>query len=188
MSWSIGSRALAIGLITLVPATLAGQEVSSLQVGISAPSDTVTSPVITRPSSLSLGVKSVGLSAAGAMAGFLVGNIVDYQFCMKRHGHEQGFIFGPCAFYASYGTAIGWFGGAVLGATSRAAHIARKRGCPRSTAIARAFAGSLLGALPGIVVVAPQPGRYPAAQSALIFGAPILAGAGGAVAVMACHS
>jgi hypothetical protein len=120
----------------------------------------------------------------GGVAGF----VVDQISCRQHHGSGGGsFLDDPCALYTAGGAQIGWFGGAIVGATSGAARAARERGCPRQTALARAFAGSVLGAAPGIIIVAGGPAKYPPSRSAFVAIAPLASGSLAALAVMSCH-
>lgn len=139
------------------------------------------------PSGLSLTVKSVLGSSAGALGGAAVGLMVDQAYCQRHHADKSDDLFGPCFAYAGEATAIGWFGGTVLGATIGAVRVAEQRGCPRRTAILRAAAGAAIGAAPGIMIVAPRSGEYPPSRSAFIFAAPVLSGLGAAAAVAGCH-
>ena len=180
--------AVVMGLLTLAAQSSPAQQEDSLRSGLrDGRSDSIASPASHPPTALMLTLKSIARAAGGA--GFLstAGFLVDDVYCEKHHGDEQGFIFGPCAFYAGDGTAIGWFGGALVGATATAAHLARKRGCPRPNAIARALAGAVPGVLPGLFIVSQRTGNYPPSRSVFIFTAPLLAGAGAAAAVIGCH-
>jgi hypothetical protein len=140
------------------------------------------------PSSVRVTASAMGWAAILALGGASVGGIVDQSICERRHGHEQGTLFGPCFAYAAAPTATGWFGGSLVGATVGAARMARKRGCPRQAAGWRAFGGALLGVAPGMAAVLSGGDKFPARRSALIFTAPVLAGAGAAAAVMSCHA
>src|SRR5437588_2492823 len=138
-------------LVPLIPVAQAAtaQQQRDNQLGFHAPTSDRTASHADEPSSVALGIKPVGLGVSGALAGVGVGLVVDDIYCQQHHGHEQGFIFGPCAFYAGYGAAIGWFGGAAIAATAEAVHLARKRGCPRKSGITRALAGAVPGLIPG---------------------------------------
>jgi hypothetical protein len=195
MSSSISALLLGCGLIGLSVQTVAGQQADSLRLGVrdtasdSAASTAAGSAPRGQPSTLRLTLASTAAGAAGAYLGGLAGFLIDGVYCKQHHGDETGFPFGPCAFYTAYGTAIGWFGGALLGATSRAAHIGRKRGCPRRTAIGRALGGAAAPAVfPGLLIITQRTREYRASRSVFVFTAPILAGAGAAAAVMGCHS
>ena len=131
-------------------------------------------------------VRSVGTSVGASIVGVTFGLLVDDIYCKRHHGKDANDFFGPCTFYAGYGAAIGWFGGSVLGATSKAAHIAKKSGCRRDVAIGRAFAGALIGAAPGMMIAGQRTGRYPPPRSILVLGAPILSGVLAAAAVHGC--
>jgi hypothetical protein len=113
--------------------------------------------------------------------------LVDQAYCERHHGDEETFLFGPCFLYAGGGFVAGWFGGAIAGSTLGAARVAQKRGCPRNAAMLRAAAGAIMGSAPGLIVVAPRPGKYPPSRSVFIAGAPLLSGLGAAAAVIGCH-
>ena len=140
------------------------------------------------PSPLVVTASAIGWSGLLALGGGSAGFSIDQAICQHRHGDEEGSLFGPCFGYAAGPTAIGWFGGAVVGAAIGAARAAQDRGCPRRSAGWRALGGAVLGVLPGVVTVARRPSKFPPARSALIFGAPLLAGGGAAAAVMTCHA
>jgi hypothetical protein len=127
------------------------------------------------------------MATGWAILGGGIGSVADGAYCKTHHGDEPTIIFGPCFLYAAAGTATGWFGGSIVGATVGATSIARKRGCSPVSAIVRAFSGAMLGALPGIVLVAPQTGKYPSTKTAFILAAPLLSGVGAAAAVANCH-
>lgn len=124
-----------------------------------------------------------GFAVSGASLGFLI----DAVICEKRHGDEQYTLFGPCFFYAGTPTAVGWFGGAAIGATAGAAIMANRRGCPARTATWRALAGALIGVAPGVAATIHGGDKFPASRSALIFTAPLVSGLGAAAAVVGCH-
>jgi hypothetical protein len=149
---------------------------------------TDTGPAAYRPSELELAGKSMGWAAYGAVVAGGIGLIVDDQYCERYHRHEPSGLFGRCFAYVGTGGAVGWFGGAAVGATVGAVRVARRRGCQAHTAVARAVVGAVLGVLPGVAVVAHRPGRYPPGRSAWLFGAPLLAGAGAAIAVRNCRA
>src|SRR5205814_10151926 len=90
-------------------------------------------------------VRTVGTASGASIVGVTAGLVVDDIYCKRHHGKDANDFFGPCTFYAGYGAGIGWFGGSLLGATSKAAHLAKRAGCPRDVAIGRAFAGALIG-------------------------------------------
>ena len=133
-------------------------------------------------------VRTVGSSIGASIVGVAAGLTVDQMYCQHHHGKDANDFFGPCTFYAGYGAGIGWFGGSLLGATSAAAHIAKKAGCPRDVAIGRAFAGGLIGIAPGWAFAAQRTGRYAPPRSTFVFGAPILSGVLAASAVHGCKS
>ena len=141
-----------------------------------------------RPSEIELFGKSMGWAAYGAVVAGGFGLMIDDQYCKRYHRHEPSGLFGRCFGYVGTGGAVGWFGGAAVGATVGAVRVARRRGCSGRPAAARAMAGAVLGVLPGLGVVAHRPGRYPPARSVWLFGAPLLAGAGAAIAVHGCRA
>lgn len=180
--------ALGIGIIVSVTQSAVSQQLDSLSVGIHAQATLATAPPPEdAPSILFLGAKSVAWASAGAMTAGAVGFGIDSEYCQKHHGDEPVIFFGPCFMPAGGATAVGWFGGSVIGATIGAARIARKRGCPSRAATMRALAGAALGALPGLSIVARRPGKYPPAHTALVFGTPLLAGVGAAASVAGCR-
>jgi len=133
-------------------------------------------------------VRTVGTSAGISILGVAAGLTVDDIYCKRHYGDDANDFFGPCTFYAGYGAAIGWFGGSLLGATSKAAHIAKKAGCPRDVAIGRAFTGALIGITPGWIFAAQRTGRYAPPRSTFVLGAPILSGVLAAATVHGCDS
>jgi hypothetical protein len=171
-------------LVTLAsPPTLVSQQQRLIEVGVHAAQ---TQPR-EAPSNFALIAKSVGRSVLGSLAGGLAGLAVDQEYCQRHHGHDPSFLFGPCFLYANEGFGAGWFGGAIVGSTYGAVKAARKRGCPRDTAMLRAIAGATLGAAPGLIVVVKRTGNYPPSRSVFIASAPLLAGIGAAAAVTGCH-
>lgn len=177
------------GLLVLAAGTLRAQRVSDLEVGLrraSIRTDTRTqewpSPSATRVTTV-----AIGLSTLFALGGGALGAIVDSGICERQHRGETQELFGPCFLYAGAPTAAGWLGGGVVGATIGAAQTARQRGCSVTASWARAFAGAVLGAVPGTVATIAWDDRFPPRRSALIFSAPLLTGAGAALAVVGCH-
>jgi hypothetical protein len=139
------------------------------------------------PSRLGLGARAVGGATGFAVLGGVLGFAVDVAVCKRHKDRQPTSDFGPCWFPAQEGTAIGWFGGALLGATKMAATGARERGCPARAAWWRAAAGANAGALPGILLAASRPEHLARSRSAVLLSAPLLAGAGAAAAVVSCH-
>ena len=133
-------------------------------------------------------VRTVGASVGASIVGVVAGLTVDDIYCKKHHGKDANDFFGLCTFYSGYGAGIGWFGGSLLGATSKAAHIAKKGGCPRDVAMGRAFAGALIGIAPGMAFAAQRTGRYAPPRSTFVLGAPILSGVLAAAAVHGCDN
>ena len=131
--------------------------------------------------------QTMGWGSAAAVAYGSLGMAIDVAVCERRHGDQGGPFAGPCALPLETGTRIGWFGGAVLGATLAASGAAHARGCPPSAAWWRAFGGALLGAAPGAVVAATRPEPYSPQATALAIGAPLLSGLGAATAVVGCR-
>jgi len=171
----------------LAAARAAGsQQLQHIEAGIQHPQPTEIdrSP----PSGLVLAAKSVGWSALGSLVGGAAGLAVDQAYCERHHGKEPSFLFGPCTFYANEGFGAGWFGGTILGATFGAARVAENRGCGRKAALVRAITGAVIGAAPGVAIVAQRTGKYPPSRSIFIAGAPLLSGIGAAVAVRGCHA
>lgn len=133
-------------------------------------------------------VRTVGSSVGASIVGVAAGLTVDQIYCQHHHGKDANDFFGPCTLYAGYGAGIGWFGGSLLGATSAAAHTAKKAGCRRDVAIGRAFAGALIGIAPGSIFAAQRTGRYAPPRSTFVLGAPLLSGVLAAAAVHGCES
>lgn len=185
MIWSRTGITLALGIIIFSARPLRCQQLQLIEAGVKAPD---YGQVDTRPSGVVLTAKSVGWSAYGSLLGGIIGLDVDHAYCERHHRGEQGFLFGPCFFYANEGFAAGWFGGAVVGSTIGAVRVAEKRGCPRSTAIWRALIGAAVGSAPGVIIVAGRTGNYPPSRSTFIAAAPLLSGIGAAVAVLGCHA
>jgi hypothetical protein len=184
--WSRTGTTLALGVIILSARPVACQQLPLIEAGVKAPDHPQV--VDTRPSGLVLTAKSVGWSVFGSLLGGLTGLDVDHAYCERHHRGEEGFLFGPCFFYANEGFAAGWFGGAVVGSTIGAVRVAEKRGCARSTAMGRALIGAAVGSAPGVIIVAGRPGKYPPSRSIFIAAAPLLSGIGAAVAVRGCHA
>jgi hypothetical protein len=186
MPFQFSARFVLLAAVLAGAPTLWAQEADSLRAGIR---DTLGSSVaiVSRPSSVRLALKTGGAAFGYAVSGVMLGNAVDAAYCKIHHGNERSVFLGPCFFYAAAGTAIGWFGGGMLGAVSAASSIARKRGCSQSNAIVRAVAGAAVGTLPGVLIVSARPEKYPAPRGAIMFGSPLLAAAGAATAVAGCH-
>lgn len=140
------------------------------------------------PTTFELGATSVGGAAGGALVAGFAGFAIDDVYCERHHGREQSFLFGPCFLYVGYGSAIGWFGGSIVGATWGASRIAERRGCARDAAIVRSALGATLGLASGLLILAPSSGRNPPARSVFTLGAPVLSGLGAAVAVHGCRA
>jgi hypothetical protein len=140
------------------------------------------------PTTFELGATSVGEAAGGALVGGLAGFAVDGAYCQRHHGKDPSFLFGPCFLYVRDASAIGWFGGTVVGATWGAVRVAEKRGCPRQQAVMRSVLGSMIGLASGAaVILAPSSGKYPPARSMFTLGAPLLSGIAAAIAVRGCR-
>ena len=167
-----------LGILVAGAQTVGCQQLTPLPVGFQKSAARANESRVGRsPSVLTLGGTSIGWASADAVLAGGMGLIVDDQYCKHHHGHEPDALFGPCFAYAGGGAATGWFGGAVVGATVGASRVARKRGCPKNAATGRALAGAVLGVIPGLSVVIHRPGKYPARRTALVLGAPFLAGA-----------
>ncbi|HWL38766.1 MAG TPA: hypothetical protein VNO75_00895 [Gemmatimonadaceae bacterium] len=181
---------LGLGILASTAVPAASQRLDALSVGVQ--DSAVPVRTLARADAASgfiFGLRSVGSASIGAVALGTIGFLIDGQLCKMRHGDEPdpvGF-FGPCFLYAGLGTTAGWFGGTVAGATTGVARMARKRGCPSREATVRAFAGATVGVLPGLFIVARRPDKYPPGHSALMIGAPVLAGVGAALAVANCR-
>lgn len=181
--------ALALGVFASSAQPAGSQQLDALSIGFRKPAArVVASGPAVAPSTFSLGSESAKSALMGAVGAGSVGFMVDAAYCEQHHGDEPSILFGPCFFYTGIGTAGGWFGGAVLGATVGAARVARKRGCPYRAAVVRAIVGAALGAAPGLSIVARRPGKYPPAHTALVVGTPLLAGVGAAAAVVGCRA
>lgn len=189
MAWRFLSRlALALGIIASGAQPAGSQQLDSLSIGFRKPAaGFVSSGRAPVPSTFSLGRASVESALVGALWAGLAGLAVDAVYCDKHHGDEPSILFGPCSFYVAGGTAVGGFGGAVVGATIGAVRVARRRGCPSGAAVTRAIAGAVLGAAPGLITVASRP-RYSPGRTALVLSAPLLAGVGAAAAVVGCRA
>ncbi|HWL40441.1 MAG TPA: hypothetical protein VNO75_09400 [Gemmatimonadaceae bacterium] len=167
----------------------------TLSIGIQQPV-AVAASSSNAPSTFSLAKTSlkwgwgVGVGAAG------VGMVVDYALCKRYHADEPSYLFPRCFMPAGGGTATGYFGGAIVGATIGAARAGRKRGCPSREATFRALAGAALGVTPGLMMLAwGGPDKYPPenewvapAIALTITTAPLLAGVGAAAAVVTCRT
>ena len=186
MIWSRTGITLALGIIILSARPVLCQQLQLIEAGVRAPKYAQVAD--SSPSGFVLSAKSVGWSVFGSLLGGLTGLDLDHAYCERHHRGEQGFLFGPCFFYANEGFAAGWFGGAVVGSTVAAVRVAEKRGCARSTAIGRAMIGAAVGSAPGVIIVAGRPGKYPPSRSMFIAAAPLLSGIGAAVAVLRCHA
>ena len=127
-------------------------------------------------------------SAAWAVGGGGIGLLIDDAYCKRHHIETEGFIFAPCTFYTAAATPVGWFGGSVAGAAFAATRIARERGCRTRPAFWRSLGGAALGVIPGSLIVAGHPPKYPPRRSMFVAGAPLLAAAGATLAVAGCHS
>ena len=185
MSRSASAFALTLGLILSSARSIDCQQLRELEAGIQPGAAPVANG---DPSGRALTVRSIGWSAYGSLLGGALGLVVDDMYCKRRHGHEQGFIFGPCTFYYNEGFGFGWFGGAIIGSTFGAVRVAEKRGCPRKEAIWRAMAGATVGVVPGLSIAAKRAGKYPPSRSIFIATTPLLAGIGAAAAVIGCQS
>jgi len=190
MLWLITARlTFGLGILAAGAQSVRCQQLDPLPAGFQrSAAHTSASRVDLSRSALALGGTSIGWASLGAVLGGGVGLIVDDQYCKHYHRREKGALFGPCFAYAGAGVATGWFGGAVVGATVGATRVARKRGCPSRAARVRAVAGAVVGVLPGLSVAIRRPGKYPSGRAALVFTAPLLAGAGASVAVLGCRA
>jgi len=139
-----------------------------------------------QPSAVELSFSAVKGAMVGSLLGGGAGFVIDGEYCKRHRGDEQGFMFGPCAFYGGEASATGWFGGALIGATVGAAQVAQKGGCSRTSALWRSFAGAAIGVAPGLSIVAGRPGKYPPWRTAVILGTPLLSGIGAGLAVIGC--
>jgi hypothetical protein len=179
------SLALALGIIISSARPIGCQQMRLLVVGVQ-PAAPASIPNA-RPSGLSLNLKSVEWAVTGSLLAGVWGLAVDQAYCQRHHGNEPSFLFGPCFFYVNEASAVGWLGGASVGAAFGAAHFAHERGCPRRAAILRAVAGAAIGVAPGLIIVADR-GRYSPSRSVLVAATPLLAGIGAAAAVIGCQA
>jgi hypothetical protein len=186
MSSSYAALAIALAVTLSSARPLACQQARLLELGVQPSSGEKISEG--SRAALSLSFKTVLSSTSGSLLGGAIGFMVDGVYCDRHHGDEPSFLFSPCFLYTGAATPAGWFGGAVVGSTMRAAQIAQKRGCPRNAALSRAMAGALVGIAPGVGIVLSRPDRYVAPKSTLIGVTPILAGIGAAAAVIGCHT
>lgn len=181
--------AISAALLSLASGPLHAQRMSDLAVGLRRPAmrgdSRMRAPA--PPSAVRMTAVAIGLATASAVGAGALGGIVDNSICERRHRGDTGFLFGPCFFYAGAPTAIGWLGGGIVGATVGAARTARQRGCGATASWSRALGGAVLGAVPGTLAAVVGGDRFPPRRSALIFTAPLLTGAGAAVAVVGCH-
>lgn len=184
MTVTKGRIVLAMSAV-LVGARSAGSQQSAQT---DAPRHTANSPLPEKlPTTFHLAATSVLGATGGGLTGGLAGLIVDGAYCNRHHGSEPSFGLGPCFAYVGDGTAIGWFGGSVVGAVWGAARVAEKRGCARERAIRRSALGAAIGLAPGILIVAPRSVQSPPLRSVLLAGVPVFSGIGAAIAVRGCH-
>ena len=147
-----------------------------------------TAPVQTLKSVLGSPYAQATFTAVGgAFAGGFAGWIVDQIYCKQRYGDKPSFIFSYCTLYIGNAAAIGWGGGSLVGATSKAAHLARKKGCPLSEAMGRAFAGAALGLTPAALIAAKSAPVLRAHETLFVAGAPVFSGLLAAAFVKSCH-
>jgi len=185
---SLGALALGAGL-TLALARPAGAQRRNAQ--RAAPSQPALHMAVRAdpPPAYEVARGAVGWAGSGAALAGAAGYLVDHVVCEARYGAAERGLLDRCSLLgAGGGAAVGWFGGAAVGATLGAARVARQRGCPARTAAGRALAGAALGAAPGLLVIVRRPDKYPPRRSALILGAPLLAGAGATAAVIGCRA
>src|SRR5687768_17278491 len=178
------------GIMALCAHSAESQQLDTLSVGVQPP---VSAASVNASSTRSLVRTSVKWGMGGGMAAASVGMAVDYALCRRYHADEPSYLLPRCFLPASGGTASGWFGGSIVGATIGTARAARKRGCPSREATLRALGGAALGVIPGLLMIAWGPGPYPPEQewrdSAIalsVLGGPLLAGVGAAAAVVDC--
>jgi hypothetical protein len=186
MAWSSpAALALALGIITSSANILGCQQLHALEAGVQQPTESVSG---SQPSAVSVIRQGAAWGTLGSVLGGVGGFVADQAYCNSHNSKERSSLVAPCFVPIGEGSAIGWFGGAAVGATLGAARLAQKRGCPRRAAILRALAGAALGSAPGLIVIAQRPRNYPPPRSLIIAGTPILAGIGAAAAVIGCHA
>lgn len=185
---------LGLGIIALFAQSAESQQLDTLSIGIQQPV-AGTASSLNAPSTFSLARTSLKWGMSGGLTAAGVGMVVDYALCKRYHADEPSYLFPRCFLPAGGGTATGWFGGAIVGATIGAARAARKRGCPSREATIRALAGAALGVVPGLIAVTRGPGKYPPenewvapAIALTVSSAPLLAGVGAAAAVITCRT
>lgn len=172
------------------PAGIRNSRASSEVGHLAAASHTVTVHDLT-PTRTDVVLLTVALSSASALLGGGMGVVVDGTICSKRH-HEKrepglfGVFSDPCLFYTADYTRVGYFGGALLGATIPAANAAIARGCPPRKAWWRAVAGGTAGVLPGLLVALHHSEKTPPRRSAMFVTAPLFAAAGASISVVTC--
>jgi hypothetical protein len=125
----------------------------------------------------------------GAVLGVLAGVAVDTYRCEQRVTAEEeqnAFIFHPCFLYSADGSRTGMAIGTVLGSTRSAIRAAGKHGCPEHRARPRALGGALLGAAPGILLLAHPHRRWPSSGT-LMVAMPLMSGVGAVATTRTCR-
>ena len=177
---------LAMSVLLVSTRRVASQQLDRTHAGIQLPKPADPDRP---PTNFELAATSVGGATGGALIGAIAGLVVDGAYCQRHHGREPSLFLGPCFLYTGAGLAIGWSGGAAVGGTWGAVHVARKRGCTHEAATTGAAVGAVMGVVPGILMMASGSVKYPPPlRSMFIAGAPILSGIGGSVAVLRCRS
>src|SRR5947209_18004429 len=101
--------AMCCTLVPLIPMAqpATAQQQRDKQLGFHASVSDTTARRAGEPSSVAAGMKTVALGVSGALAGAGVGLLVDDIYCQQHPGDEQGYLFGPRAFYAGHAAATG---------------------------------------------------------------------------------
>src|SRR5438552_18911742 len=102
---------LTLGIIVASARPIGCQQLTRLEAGVQRAG--YASIADNRLSGFSLSARSVGWSAFGSLLGGAAVLEVDPVYCRRRHGDEQGCLFGPCFLYANVGFAAGCFVGAM---------------------------------------------------------------------------
>lgn len=146
------------------------------------------------PSRAGVVLRVTGAATGFGIAGAALGAWRDGYRCKQRWGSTRerdtipawGLSFGPCFFPIGDGANVGIVGGGIVGGAATAAHYARRRGCPARAAWTRAIAGAVIGAAPGVQLVARRPSRWPPQRTRLLLLTPALSGVGASVATLGC--
>jgi hypothetical protein len=132
------------------------------------------------------GVAGLGGAVLGVLAGFVVDSYVCNRHLTAEERSAPVFIFPPCFLHVADGSRTGMAIGTVLGSTSFAIRAAGEHGCPERRARPRAFGGALLGAAPGILLLA-HPHRGWPSSGTLMVAMPLMSGVGAVAATRTCR-